>query len=233
MKKPIVKLIDFTREPLKIVWLARKIMEQEVPESLEEIKVSEKELEENFRRVINELQSPLEFINTVWIFKNVSRQFTHQLVRKRTASYAQQSLRVVPKERFYEDYDFYVPPEIEKDSRKLEFLKKAMHNIQELYREALSLGFKVEDARIILPIGIYTSIMMCINYRNLLNFLYQRLCHVAQAEIRTVALMMREEIRSKIGEIFAEPIKEPCLALGRCLFPYTPCEFRKMAFREV
>lgn len=227
MKKVLVTLLNYTREPLKIVWLARKIMTQEIPDRLEEVNVSEEELQENFRRVIKELPSPLEFVNTIWLFKNVSRQFTHQLVRTRTASYAQQSLRVVPKENFYDRDDYYLPPKILEEKAKIEFLKEAMYTIQNLYRKALSMGFDVGDARIILPIGIYTKIMMSINYRNLLNFLYQRLCYINQDEIRKVAQMMKEEIKNKMGEVFSEPINEPCLVLGKCLFPYHPCEFRK------
>jgi len=226
MKEPFVKLLDYTKDPLKVIWLARRIMEQEIPESIDEVNVSEEELKENFRRIVKEIPTPLEFVNTIWLFKNVSRQFTHQLVRTRTATFAQQSMRVVRKEDFFDKGHYYIPPKIQKDEKKKAFLEKAMCTIQNLYREALSMGFDIEDARIILPIGIHTCIMMRIDYRNLRHFLIQRLCDLAQAEIRMVAQKMKTEIRNKMGAIFAEPIDKPCIALGICQLPYNPCEFR-------
>jgi len=223
-----VALLSFTPEPLKAIYVAYRIMHHEVPDSLEELDVSREEMEEVFRRLLKEgVQVPFEFVQTTWLFKGVSRQFTHQLVRHRTAAYMQQSMRVVPKESFADRRDFIVPPKIRKNERAYKIYKKTMYIIQHYYRKLRELGVDVQDARCILPIGIHTCIMMTINYRNLLHFARQRLCLAAQWEIRKATKLMREEVKRKMGEIFAEPMAPPCESLGVCWMPHFDCPKRR------
>ena len=55
-------------------------------------------------------------------------------------------------------------------------------------------GVRKEQARIILPVGLYTIFYAKTDLRNLFNFLYQRSANDAQLEIREYAKAIEELI---------------------------------------
>src|SRR5690606_21060936 len=57
--------------------------------------MSEEELSKELEYIAGTIRSSWEFVDYTFEIKDVTRAFTHQLVRTRTASYAQQAQRVV------------------------------------------------------------------------------------------------------------------------------------------
>jgi thymidylate synthase (FAD) len=75
--------------------------------------------------------SPLEHVSFTFYIMGVSRSLTHQLVRHRTGKYNQQSQRYVKLAQF----EYVIPPEIEKIPAAKELFIKAMEEDQRAYDE--------------------------------------------------------------------------------------------------
>lgn len=112
----------------------------------------------------------------------ISRTLSHQLVRSRIASYAQQSQRHV---KINTDCDEFVVPDTATKSYQ-KFAKQAFENYQILIEE----GMPLEDARFILPNATFTDIVITMNARSLDTFFKSRICSHAQWEIRNMAVQM-------------------------------------------
>ena len=68
----------------------------------------------------------------------------------------------------------------------------------QLYKELLDKGVAKEQARLVLPLSLYTQFYWTINARALLNFLSLRLDQHAQYEIRQYAQVIAEIMKSKM-----------------------------------
>jgi thymidylate synthase (FAD) len=111
--------------------------------------------------------SPLEFAEATFEIVG-SRVFTHQLVRHRIASYAQESQRYVKvKDPSY----IVIPPKIQESTETLDIFLKAVTKAFEAYIALLNLGIKKEDARYILPQATKSKIFVKMNFRAWRHFL--------------------------------------------------------------
>ena len=72
---------------------------------------SEEKKQEELDYMLNTIRSSWEFIDYVFNIREATRGFTHQFVRTRQGSYAQQSPRTVD----ISGFNYYVPESIEKD----------------------------------------------------------------------------------------------------------------------
>lgn len=103
--EPKVILLDGPSDPLgKLAFLA-KAYQGKFPSSYEEISDRDREYYV-FDMEKNILGMPSEAVMFHFLIMNVSRSYTHQLVRTRHASYAQESLRFAVKE----DFPVKLPP---------------------------------------------------------------------------------------------------------------------------
>ena len=89
---PKVHLLHMSSDPLGQIAACAKMYKGEVVRNLGEIHDSER------RHYLTEMQKtklkmPLEAVSMHFMIENVTRAFTHQLVRQRTAAYAQESMR--------------------------------------------------------------------------------------------------------------------------------------------
>ena len=150
--------------------------------------------------------SPLEHVKFSFAIEGVSRALTHQLVRHRLASYSQQSQRYV-KEK---DFDYIMPPSIERNLMARKEFEKLMVLIQESYTRLLTLMAEDnisgeaanQDARFALPQAAETKIIVTMNCRELLHFFQHRCCTRAQWEIRTLANKMLLICQDKLPAVF-------------------------------
>ena len=79
------------------------------------------------------------------------------------------------------------------DQRKCDaFAKIAYDECYHAYQHLLELGASKEQARMVLPVGIYTEIFVNIDLHNLLHFLKLREDGHAQSEMRDVAMAMKQ-----------------------------------------
>jgi thymidylate synthase (FAD) len=193
-----VKLIGFTPNPEKIPAMAAKLTHSKIkPEDLG--KTSDKELK-NILNYVMKMGHTSVIEHTCFTFSisDVSRSLTHQLVRHRIASYAQQSQRYVN----LNEPNYVTPPKINKNKKMKKEYDEIMKNIWIQYNKLLKMGIPAEDARFILPNGACTNIMVTMNARSLLNFFELRCCLHAQWEIRQLANIMLAEVKKIAPMIF-------------------------------
>ena len=108
-----VKLIGFTPNPEKIPAMAAKLTHSKIkPQDLD--KTSDKELKNILKQVMSfGHTSVIEHTSFTFAISDVSRSLTHQLVRHRIASYAQQSQRYVN----LNEPNYVTPPKIAKNKK--------------------------------------------------------------------------------------------------------------------
>jgi len=216
-----VTLLSWTNEPIKVIYFCFMNMHNEVPDSLDMVKLSDKEIENFFDMLIKQPhQTVFEFVNTVWLIKGASRAFQQQLTRTRQASYSIQSLRVVPLKNFAVRHDYTESSRMASNPRVKKRFDATMHYLQKAYCELLDMGCPTEDARGILPLNIHSPITMSINLRSLYHMLELRFCENTQEEYRQVAEQMKKEVAEKMHPIFAKPMVPICFRLGVCPSPF-------------
>jgi thymidylate synthase (FAD) len=148
--------------------------------------------------------SVLEHANYSFALRNVSRVFTHELVRHRAGSaFSQESLRFVR----LTDIGFRVPPSLEPVRDQVVTLVEQLEEFQVSAAEALGLDeegvpFHVKKEvtsalRRLAPIGLSTDIVWTANIRTLRHVIEMRTAPGAEEELRLVfdriAQLMKEE----------------------------------------
>ncbi|MBU3091340.1 FAD-dependent thymidylate synthase [Clostridium sp. CF011] len=141
-----VKLIEHTPNPEKIIAAAAKLCYSQVgvDEILEGLN------EEKTQKLLDMLMtyghhSPIEHVSFTFAIEGISRSLTHQLVRHRVASYSQQSQRYVKLEQF----EYIIPPNIEKDEEAKIIFIESMKRIQEEYNQLVEILCRNELANLL------------------------------------------------------------------------------------
>jgi len=172
-----VSLISYTQDAIEILIFTKNTRLRMAPAGLDEIKSwpEEKKLQE-LEYMSTTIPSSWEFCSMTFCIEGVTRAFTHQLVRTRTASYAQQAMRIVD----MTDFEYYTGPSINEQAK--ETYDYGMKGINKVYQQLIRDGAKPEDARGILPTNILTNICMKINLRNFSDLVKKRLTPRVQDE---------------------------------------------------
>lgn len=206
-----VKLLEMSQSAISLIYAACRqcYSEKFAGEVFADTPVSIEKQEAFVKNIVaSGHQSPLEHVKFTFAIEGVSRALTHQLVRHRLASYSQQSMRYV-KEK---DFDFIIPPVIERNPEAKNEFEKLMAVIQQSYTKLLEFMGQDnisgeaanQDARFALPQAAETKIMVTMNCRELLHFFEQRCCSRAQWEIRQLANTMLDICKEKLPAVFSE-----------------------------
>lgn len=152
--------------------------------------------------------SIIEQLDFTFAISGISRACSHQLVRHRLASYAQQSQRYVEKA----DFHYIVPDTIRDCPDALTVYRDTMALLGERYEQLqtlLHVGYPEanneqvnQDARFVLPNACETEMMMKINGRQVLEMSRKRLCSHAQWEIRALFARMRDLLQKEVPVVF-------------------------------
>ena len=149
-----VTLISHTQSAEDLLIFAKSTRLEMKPDLLDKVKaMSETEKSEQLEYMANTIPSSWEFVDYVFLVEGVSRAYTHQQVRTRSASYAQQTMRVLNMGEF--DY-VYTDLVAENPCAKAQ-IDAALKAIKLAYNNLIDLGFPAEDARGILPTNIATN----------------------------------------------------------------------------
>lgn len=183
-----VTLIDYTRGAVEKLIFTKSTRLNLSPGLMSEIRLwpEERKLEE-LRYIARTIRSSWEFVSYTFLIEGVSRAFTHQFVRTRQASYAQQSMRVTNMSQF----DFVMPERLAnaEPGTPLGHAKRLIeeHNAQtaELYSALLNV-IPAEDARSILPTNVATNIVARFTLRAFSELAASRLGGRTQDEYRRV-----------------------------------------------
>jgi flavin-dependent thymidylate synthase len=181
------------------------------------------------------LKAPLEAVDLHFMVEGVTRAFTHQMVRQRTAVYAQESMRFAVKEDIAAR-----PGPLVGSNRKAKAVWAAhMHVTWEAYKTLIANGVPAEEARGLLPHDTLTRLNYKTNLRNLIDHLGNRLCTQAQFEWRLVGAQLVQAIRAYRNENTGDPetlysqskhdwqftfladsklFRPVCYAMGKCPF---------------
>lgn len=208
----IVRLVNWTPNPLETIFFAYNMMkEKEVsfPEHLN----SGNAIPIIRQLIKDSLNTPLEFVSTVWFFDGVTRAFQQQLTRHRQFGFSIQSMRVVDKKEFANKQQYLIPDDVKDETS----YHGAMQAVQLFYNTLLERGEPVQVARGILPLNIFSPISMVANVRGLLHMFEQRMCRQVQGEFKKVVLKMIDEIKKKMSPVLVEHLKEPCLLRNKCM----------------
>lgn len=175
------QLLVFTKQARLGLSTARWATFRETPEA---------ELLGELAYMADTIPSSWEFVDYAFLVEGVSRAYTHQQVRTRTGSYAQQSLRVVDKSGGFD----YVHADRMDDPGMRAAVN--LHNVQtaELYVWLVQNGAATEDARGILPTNIATNIVCKFNLRTLSELAASRTGGRTQSEYQAVVNAMCDAV---------------------------------------
>lgn len=156
-------------------------------ETYERIRVlTEDELFKELEYMSKTIRSSWEFVDYTFQINNVTRAFTHQLVRTRTGSYAQQAQRVVDMSRFGNS----VPDTVQMNADAKSVWTQTMDSIAAGYLALQARGIPNQDARGVLPTNVHTNIIAKFNLRTLADLVAKRKNLRAQGEYGFVAAEM-------------------------------------------
>lgn len=143
--------------------------------------------------IANTIPSSWEFIDYTWLITGVTRAFTHQLVRTRHASFAQQTMRVLNVSAG-PGWDYAMGPSIANPLQK-NIYRDAMDHDAKCYKALIQSGAAIEDARGVLPTNILTNILMKCNLRTLVELVRKRSGPRVQGEYREVKDKLLETVK--------------------------------------
>ena len=153
-------------------------------------------------------ESVLEHISITFDIQGVSRALLAQLTRHRLASFSVQSQRYVKYNHYWKPgTDYIVPDTIKKNKELEEYYLDYMQSVNEAYIRLINAGIKSEDARMILPEGFCTNIVLTANIRELRHILKLRLDKHAQWEIRELAQQLLKLAKEHLGSVFFEDLE--------------------------
>jgi thymidylate synthase (FAD) len=158
--------------------------------------------------------SVLEHANFTFIFSNVSRVFTHELVRHRAGSaFSQESLRYVR----LDELKFWLPGWAKEDEVLAEECLQVLHKLEQLQEfmaghfdlDNPDLSFEEKKARTsfmrrFAPEGLATTIMWTANVRTIRHVLEARTAPGAEEEIRLVFDKVGDIMKDTAPALFAD-----------------------------
>lgn len=201
-----VELIDWTGKGIDpwysaclMIW-TKQTRTQMSPGGFEEIRGwPEERLREELNYMAATVPSSWEFSDFTFLISGVTRAFTHQLVRTRTASYAQQAMQVLNMSDG-PGWEYLVGPTLKgRDDNSEDVYEDAMACVAEAYKALVNRpGIKTEDARGLLPTNILTNIVMKANLRSLCDLIRKRVSPRNQGEFVDVLREMKREMVSAL-----------------------------------
>lgn len=131
------------------------------------------------------------------------RGVTHEIVRHRMASYAQESTRYCnySKDKFDKEITVIKPVNLEYDDAYLDWYNACQYE-ENTYFSMLEKGYKPQVARSVLPTCTKTEIMVTMNLREWRHFIKLRSSKAAHPDIRILAIELLNQFKNKIPIIF-------------------------------
>lgn len=190
----------------KIAKVARTCYKSEDASTAEK----DKKLVENLVKSGHEAM--IEFFDITVKF-TCDRGVSHELVRHRMASFAQESTRYCnySKDKFNNELTFIIPnwAEVNKfgeivadDNEAFYDFKRALEMAEAFYLSLIAKGWTAEKARMVLPMSIKTEINMKANLREWRHFFKLRCSTAAHLDIRVLALDLLKQMHNQIPIIF-------------------------------
>lgn len=132
------------------------------------------------------------------------RGITHEIVRHRIASYAQESTRYCNygKEKFGREIAVIQPPDLTPDAEAA--WRASCESAEAAYFQMLDAGATPQMARAVLPTCLKTEIVMTANFREWRHYLTLRLAKAAHPQIIEVSRQIRDCLVRECPQVFGE-----------------------------
>ncbi len=153
----------------------------------------------------------LEFGESITVRFTVDRGISHELVRHRLASFAQESTRYCT----YKDYIEFIIPNwfdeqdiVDYNNNAIPMTSpfyiwiKSMLSAEQNYNDLLVLGWSAQQARSVLPNSLKTEIVVKANIREWRHILKLRVAKSAHPQMREVMIPLLAELKDKIPVLF-------------------------------
>lgn len=136
------------------------------------------------------------------------RGVTHEIVRHRIASYAQESTRYCnyANDKFGNTVTFIQPFFF--DGERLTAWEKAMEFAEEQYFELIKMGATPQEARSVLPNSTKTEIVVTMNLREWRHFFKLRTAPTAHPQMREVTIPLLDKMKELVPVIFSDIVAE-------------------------
>lgn len=137
----------------------------------------------------------------------VDRGITHELVRHRLASFAQESTRYCnySKDDFGSEITFIIPDYLEYKSEGWNIWKESMKQAEDAYFKMLDFGLSPQQARAVLPNSLKTEVVMTANLREWRHFFKLRALGTTgkpHPQMLEVAVPLLEDMKNLIPVVF-------------------------------
>lgn len=222
--KPVVTVIDMTANPLRVMAAVNEMYKGRPCTPISISQPMALEFAKDCLR--SKIAAPLEWCQVALLIEGVSRDFTHQIVRQRTATFVQESMRFAVKDNAASEVP--EPPSLAglaDDDPLYTVWKDHVARTGWVYNALINGGIPAEDARKGLLIGTATRLHYRTNLRDLIHHAGLRLCSQAQAEWKEVWRQIAQAISNygppterwqqrEIVKLF-RPV---CYATGKCEF---------------
>ena len=186
-----VTLIDYTQDAVnKLLYTKATRLTFGAETQAKIAALTDEEKQRELAYMATTVPSSWEFVSYTFEILGVTRAFTHQFVRTRTGSYAQQTMRMLNVGQF----EYVVGPTIKDDPLRRGIYDDCMHRIQQAYDDLIKAGAAIEDARGVLPTNISTNIIAQFNLRTLSDMVKSRSGARTQNEYRLVVEAMIQEV---------------------------------------
>lgn len=139
------------------------------------------------------------------------RGVSHELVRHRLASFAQESTRYCnySQDKFGNELTFIKPLFLDEDTNEYRVWEHAMRVAESDYMMMLNAGRTAQEARSILPNSIKTEVVMSTNYREWRHFFKLRAARAtgpAHPQMEEITRPLLEELKTLIPVVFDDII---------------------------
>ena len=132
------------------------------------------------------------------------RGISHEIVRHRIASYAQESTRYCnySKDKFGNELTFIKPTDLNESNDAYLVWRVACENSETDYLKIIENGIKAQTARSVLPTCVKTEIVMTTNLREWRHFLKLRTSKAAHPDMRYLASILLKQFQESIPIVF-------------------------------
>ena len=132
------------------------------------------------------------------------RGVSHELVRHRVASFAQESTRYCnySKDKFGNELTFIQPCFWDEDSEMFNDWKKVISYAEFKYLNLIKVGATPQEARSVLPNSIKTEVVMTANLREWRHFFKLRTAKAAHPQMRELTIPLLEDLKDILPDFF-------------------------------
>lgn len=136
------------------------------------------------------------------------RGVSHEIVRHRIASFAQESTRYCnySNDKFGSEITVIEPFFFDKDSEEYKVWWACCATAEVDYLRLLRLGRSPQEARSVLPNSLKTEIVVTMNVREWRHFFKLRCASTAHPQMRELAIPLFEEMKELLPELFEDII---------------------------